>query len=348
WQYQQKEGSDPYGSWTDIAGSTAATVSYTVSGLTGGTAYAFRIRAVAGAVNGAPSLERTATPLAPAPLKPAGFSATAGNAVVTLTWTDPENGDITGWQYRQKEGSDAYGSWIPIGGSTAATVSHTVSGLTNGTVYTFRLRAVAGSVDGVASNEVMAAPADPAVTIMAGTSPVTEGTAAAFTVSAVPAPTADLTVKLTVAEAMGSDFVASSDEGMKTVTIPAASGSVNYTVATVNDDSDEPDGSVTVTIIEDSGYTVGSTASATVMINDDEEEAPLGADDAAEAVIFPNPSGRHLEVRSSIRGTFKILSLSGKSLLEGTANTRTDITSLKSGLYLVRLPDGRLLKFVRE
>ncbi|MDE0471809.1 MAG: T9SS type A sorting domain-containing protein, partial [Ekhidna sp.] len=76
---------------------------------------------------------------------------------------------------------------------------------------------------------------------------------------------------------------------------------------------------------------------------------PLGAaDDAAEAVIFPNPSGRYLEVRSSTGGTFQLLSLSGKPLLEGTTNMRVDITSLRGGLYLVQLPDGRLLKFVRE
>ncbi|MDE0471691.1 MAG: T9SS type A sorting domain-containing protein, partial [Ekhidna sp.] len=62
----------------------------------------------------------------------------------------------------------------------------------------------------------------------------------------------------------------------------------------------------------------------------------------------PNPSGRYLEVRSSFGGTFKILSLSGKPLLEGTTNTKVDITSLRGGLYLVQLPDGRLLKFVRE
>ncbi|MDE0470703.1 MAG: T9SS type A sorting domain-containing protein, partial [Ekhidna sp.] len=77
-------------------------------------------------------------------------------------------------------------------------------------------------------------------------------------------------------------------------------------------------------------------------------EAPLGADDAAEVVVFPNPSGRYLEVRSIFEGTFKIISLSGKPLLEGTTNTRVDITSLQSGLYLVQLPDGRLLKFVRD
>ena len=76
---------------------------------------------------------------------------------------------------------------------------------------------------------------------------------------------------------------------------------------------------------------------------------PLSAaDDAAEVVIFPNPSGRYLEVRSSIRGTFQLLSLSGKPLLKGPTNTQMDIASLRIGLYLVQLPDGRLLKFVRE
>ncbi|MDE0471339.1 MAG: T9SS type A sorting domain-containing protein, partial [Ekhidna sp.] len=80
---------------------------------------------------------------------------------------------------------------------------------------------------------------------------------------------------------------------------------------------------------------------------------PLGAaDDAAEVVIFPNPSGRYVEVRASgtsaTESVFTILNLSGKPLLEGTINTRLDITSLRGGLYLVQLPDGRLLKFVRE
>ncbi|MDE0470853.1 MAG: T9SS type A sorting domain-containing protein, partial [Ekhidna sp.] len=76
---------------------------------------------------------------------------------------------------------------------------------------------------------------------------------------------------------------------------------------------------------------------------------PLGAaDDAAETVVFPNPSGDYLEVRSPVGGTFQIVSLSGKPLLKGPTNTQMDIASLHSGLYLVQLPDGRLLKFVRE
>ncbi|MDE0472852.1 MAG: T9SS type A sorting domain-containing protein, partial [Ekhidna sp.] len=187
----------------------------------------------------------------------------------------------------------------------------------------------------------------PVVTIAAGTSPVTEGTEAAFTLTAAPAPMANLTVSLSVAEAAGSDFVASGDEGTKTVVIPT-SGSATYTVATVNDNADEPDGSVTVIVVDGTGYMVGTPSEASVTVNDN-DEAPLGtAENAVEIVVFPNPSGRYLEVRSPVGGTFKILSLNGKSLLEGTTNTRTDITSLQSGLYLVQLPDGRLLKFVRE
>ena len=385
----------------------------------------------------------------PPPAKPIGFTATAGDEEVTLSWTDPKNSDITGYQFRQKAGSGSYGSWTDIASSDATTVSHTVGSLNNGTTYTFQVRAVAGTVNGAPSDEDTATPransaptvanpipdqtvtvgtafsyqvlantfsdvendplsytaargdgtnlptwlrfsansrtfsgtpqasdvgtlsvkvtaddgnggsvsdafditvnAQPMVTIAAGTSPVTEGTAATFTVSASPMSASDLTVNLSVAEAAGSDFVASGNEGMKTVMIPT-SGSATYTVATVSDDTDEPDGSVMVTVENGTGYTVGNTASATVMVNDDdeEEETLLGAEDTEEAVIFPNPSGDYLEVWSSTRGTFKILSLSGKPLLEGSTNTRIDITSLRSGLYLVHLPDGRLLKFVRE
>ncbi|MDE0471861.1 MAG: T9SS type A sorting domain-containing protein, partial [Ekhidna sp.] len=100
---------------------------------------------------------------------------------------------------------------------------------------------------------------------------------------------------------------------------------------------------ITWTYEDEAGNTVTQTQRVTIT------EAPLGAaEDAAEVVIFPNPSGSYLEVRSSVGGTFKILSLSGKSLLEGTTNVKVDISSLRSGLYLVQLPDGHLLKFVRE
>ncbi|MDE0470493.1 MAG: T9SS type A sorting domain-containing protein, partial [Ekhidna sp.] len=128
----------------------------------------------------------------------------------------------------------------------------------------------------------------------------------------------------------------------------------DLTAPTATDNCD--DGTITATT--NASFPIASTTTITWTYRDaagntstqtQEVICPLGAaDDAAEVVIFPNPSGRYLEVRSIFEGTFKIVSLSGKPLLEGTTNTRTDISSLRDGLYLVQLPDGRLLKFVRQ
>ncbi|MBC6425953.1 MAG: T9SS type A sorting domain-containing protein, partial [Ekhidna sp.] len=72
------------------------------------------------------------------------------------------------------------------------------------------------------------------------------------------------------------------------------------------------------------------------------------ADDVTEAVVFPNPSGRYVEVRSPVKSPVRILSVGGELVLKSITNTRIDAASLRSGLYLVQLPDGRLLKFVKK
>ena len=110
---------------------------------------------------------------------------------------------------------------------------------------------------------------EPAVTVSAGTSPVTEGGDAVFTVTATPAPSADLAVTVTVAT--DGDWGVSA--GPRTVTIPT-SGSATLTLATAGDSVDEPDGSVTATVQTGSGYTVGAPASGTVSVQDDDEPPP--------------------------------------------------------------------------
>ncbi|MBC6411035.1 MAG: T9SS type A sorting domain-containing protein, partial [Ekhidna sp.] len=72
------------------------------------------------------------------------------------------------------------------------------------------------------------------------------------------------------------------------------------------------------------------------------------AEDTKEAVVFPNPSGRYVEVQSPVESTIRILSVGGELVLKSTTNTKIDAASLQSGLYLVQLPDGRLLKFVKR
>ena len=76
------------------------------------------------------------------PVKPTGLTATALSRQVTLTWTDPEDAGIDKWQYQQKVGSADWGSWTDFPGSQASTKDHTFTGLTDGTEYKFRVRAV--------------------------------------------------------------------------------------------------------------------------------------------------------------------------------------------------------------
>ena len=61
---------------------------------------------------------------------------------LVLKWTAPTTGTVSSYQYRQKEGNGNFGDWMGISGSSSSTTSYTVSGLTDGTSYTFEVRAV--------------------------------------------------------------------------------------------------------------------------------------------------------------------------------------------------------------
>ena len=112
----------------------------------------------------------------------------------------------------------------------------------------------------------------PVVSVAAGND-IAEGEDASYTLTATPAPFSALTVNLMVAEAADSDFVATADEGDKTVTIPTT-GTATYTVATTGDRVYETDGSVTVTVVADDAdpmtYTPGDPSSASIDVKDDE------------------------------------------------------------------------------
>ncbi len=262
YQYQQAAGTGAYSPWTAIPGSGASTRSHIVTGLTNGTRYFFRVRAVNSDGPGPGSAEGSATPaptvdttlralslstvtltpvtvtLTPAftpatrtytaavgssvaqvavtatpnkagatatitpadanttaaghqvalvvganpitvrvadgtnagvytitvtragsvPGAPTGLTATvAEGGDVTLSWTAPaDGGAVSGYEYQQKAGTGAYGAWTPIAGSGPSTTSHIVTGLTAGTAYAFRVRAVNSTGAGAASNEATA------------------------------------------------------------------------------------------------------------------------------------------------------------------------------------------------
>ena len=169
YEYKQEttSGGDS-GTWT-ATGGTGTTVA--VPGLTNGTTYYFKVRAVNDLGCDEPedpgcgqeSLEVSAEPFGKPVTVVGEFGATSDeDSRVTLTWsTVPDGGDpadeLTGFQYRQKAGG-GYGSWIDIRNSDANTERHVVRGLTNGTTYTFEVRAVNSSGGGLASEELSAVP----------------------------------------------------------------------------------------------------------------------------------------------------------------------------------------------
>ena len=100
----------------------------------------------------------------PRPAAPSRVKAVPGDRSVALSWDNPGNADITGWEYRHKEAAaTAWGAWTAIAGSSASTTRATVSGLVNGTRYAFQVRAQStrlGTGDPSEPVEAKALPAD--------------------------------------------------------------------------------------------------------------------------------------------------------------------------------------------
>ena len=138
--------------WQPVPNSDVDTRSCDVPGLTNGQSYTLQVGAVNAAGSGAETSASAVTPVAlPVAVT---ISATRGDGSVTLSWTDPSDSTITRWEVRQDDGA-----WEAISESTVSTTSHTVTKLTNGTEYTFEIRAVNVSGAGTASNQVSATPA---------------------------------------------------------------------------------------------------------------------------------------------------------------------------------------------
>ncbi|MYI82491.1 MAG: hypothetical protein F4056_04015, partial [Chloroflexi bacterium] len=110
---------------------------------------------------------------------------------------------------------------------------------------------------------------EPLIVVDTLQSAVTEGTTLTFTLSRAQTGAA-VTVRYTVADAEGSDFLASTTEGAKSIAFGATETEQTITLPTVADTTNEQDGPVTVTVNDGTGYTVGAARTATVTVRDDD------------------------------------------------------------------------------
>ena len=118
----------------DIDYSVANTIGYTVTSLTNDTEYTFHIRAVDNQALQpyGDASDVTATPAGTLPDSPLNLEAEPGHEEVRLSWEDPNDASIDKYHYS----IDGVTNSTNI---SAGATTYTITGLTNGTTYTFQI-----------------------------------------------------------------------------------------------------------------------------------------------------------------------------------------------------------------
>lgn len=139
------------GAFSEIASLPANSITHSVTGLTAGTTYSFRVRARNSGGASAYSNVQTVTthaqvttPAAPSNLAAAPLSGSE----IELTWRDNANNE-TGFVIERMSPNESFGQ---VGTAAAGATRFTVPGLTAGFPYTFRVRAINASGSSSFSN----------------------------------------------------------------------------------------------------------------------------------------------------------------------------------------------------
>ncbi|WP_052380734.1 S-layer homology domain-containing protein [Paenibacillus camerounensis] len=176
------EGSASYTIYQSVSSATygeaLATVSssvytYTAAGLTNGTAYYYAVQAVNSAGDSPVSNQASATPIT-VPGAPLAASAAAGDTTAVIQFTQPaDNGGsaVTGYEISSDTGG------IKVSSASSPVI---ITGLQNGTAYTFTVKAINAAGTGIAAATNTVTPAVAVVTTpgpAASPPPVATGTA---------------------------------------------------------------------------------------------------------------------------------------------------------------------------
>ena len=166
-------------------------------------------------------------------------------------------------------------------------------------VYDVTVQVSDGSNESTAEVTVTLVDVLSTVTIAAAEESVAEGAEAGFIVTRAGDLSGAQTVSVSVAQE--GSVLESSVTGVREVAFADGAAALTLSVATVDDEVDEADGAVTVTVEEGSGYQAGAVRQATVAVRDDDEAGvqvaptelamPEGSSDTYEVVLRSQPEG---------------------------------------------------------
>ncbi|GAB3443519.1 hypothetical protein GCM10027517_22100 [Phycicoccus ginsengisoli] len=305
-----------------VGGNPPATTA-TVTGLTNGTAYTFKVSATNAIGTGPQSSATSAvtpTGAATAPSTPTGVTAKAGDGSATLTWTAPYNGGsaITSYTVTPYVGSTKQAA-VTVTGNPPATTA-TVTGLTNGTAYTFTVSATnALGTSSESSPSAAVTPAPPA-TVPGAPSGVSAVAGNASAVVSWSAPSSD-------GGAAISSYTVTPYAGSVAGTPVVVSGSPPATSATVSGLTNGTAYTFTVSATNSVGTGPASAASAAVT-----PSAPScspcsiwSVSSAPVTASVSDPSSVELGVKfkADVSG-----SVTGIRFYKGSGNTGTHVGSL--------------------
>ena len=140
---QYQSASKGGNSWTTVSDGTSTLTSVTVTGLTNGTGYLFRVAATNSSGTGSYSASSPSVAPVTTPGAPRFLLATAGDSQVELTWTAPaSDGGASIIDYEVQYSYDDGISWTTFQRSASNAASTTVTGLWLGIPFIFRVAAI--------------------------------------------------------------------------------------------------------------------------------------------------------------------------------------------------------------
>ncbi len=269
--------------WTTVTGIASTATGYTIAGLHPQTTYEVRVRVAFATIAGAWSESITASTTRstgpadpPRSDRPAISQTAAGASSITVTWTAPATGEsITGYELQWR--LYFLSKWTPVTGIASTATSYTITGLQAGVLYDVRVRALHGSDAGRWSAALRCATrrddsGPPFVSFFvndAGDARTSE--AHRYSVPVVVFYASPEYFPMTIGYRLGETGDMLQSAGVHTATIAEDSWPVVIIrVRLVDDSVDEPDSTVTATILSGTGYRVGTLSSLSFTATDDD------------------------------------------------------------------------------